>query len=297
MKAKRYNKGKIRYELIPEFALKDVAEVYTKGAHKYSMYKKDNGDIIKGSEIPFKESFNYELIEDGSSNWRLGLPWMDMIASVERHIRSFKQGEDIDPDLGTKHLANATWGLLGILEYYKIAPQFDNRELWYKKPFKRVYLDLDGVCAAFEEHFLEYFDLPRHHPKDWNDPRFRDNIHKITNNEEFWMSCPALIKGEELTYPITGYCTARDCSVDTVRAWLDKNDFPSGEIINVGPDQSKIEALKSKCDVMVDDSIRNFVELNSNGIECYLMSRPHNMKYDVGYRRVNNIKEFINKLK
>ena len=48
---------------------------------------------------------------------------------------------------------------------------------------------------------------------------------------------------------------------------------------------------------MLDDSIKNFVELNSNGILCYLMTRPHNSKYDVGHLRMDSMEQFINNLK
>ncbi len=54
--------------------------------------------------------------------------------------------------------------------------------------------------------------------------------------------------------------------------------------------------LKGKCDIMIDDSIKNFVDLNSNGILCYLMTRPHNEKYEVGHLRVNNMKEFFERV-
>lgn len=129
MQARRYNKGKLRYELLPEKALKDLVDVYTRGAEKYTIYNEDGS-----------------IKDDGANNWRTGLPWMDMIGSVERHIRSFKQGEDIDPELGTKHLANAAWGLLGILEYYKIAPEFDNRPHDYLSD-RKIGLDIDEVLC------------------------------------------------------------------------------------------------------------------------------------------------------
>ena len=73
--------------------------------------------------------------------------------------------------------------------------------------------------------------------------------------------------------------------------------FPSGDMINVGSQASKVKALSGKCDVFVDDSIYNFTELNAAGINCYLMTRPHNAKYDVGFKRVYSISEFLNKVK
>lgn len=292
-KARRYNKGKIRYELIPSNALKALAEVYTKGAHKYSVYKDSEGNEILGSKIPLEEVFKYELIDDGADNWRKGLSWSGALDSIRRHIEAFKQGEDFDPELDTYHLANAAWGLFTILEYYKIFPQGDDRVQWYKNPFKKVYLDLDGVVVDFETSFLEYFNLPDYSPTDWNDWRFRENIHLIKDNNDFWLSCKPLIKPEDIVYPITGYCTSRACSNEVILEWLKKNSFPICEIINVGFDKTKVDALKGKCDIFLDDSIRNFMDLNSEGIKTYLMTRPHNKKYEVGHLRVNNISEFF----
>ena len=91
MKARRYNKGKIRYELISSIALKDLAEVYTLGAHKYSDYRDEQGNIIQGKDIQFKDIQKYELIYDACDNWRLGLDWMGLMASVERHIQDWKK--------------------------------------------------------------------------------------------------------------------------------------------------------------------------------------------------------------
>lgn len=109
-KARRYNSGKLRYSLVPAFALSKVVEVYTKGAEKYTI-RDEEGNII----------------DDGANNWRKGFDWMGMMDSVQRHIESWKQGEDIDPDLQTLHLANAAWGLLSLIEFTQIYPEGDDR--------------------------------------------------------------------------------------------------------------------------------------------------------------------------
>ena len=79
-KAKRYNKGKIRYELIPQSFLEHLSKVYTMGAEKYS-YVDDNGNFV-----------------DGSENWKKGLDWKSMLGSTMRHLEKFRAGEDFDYD-------------------------------------------------------------------------------------------------------------------------------------------------------------------------------------------------------
>lgn len=299
-KGKRYNTGKTKYQLIPPFALNQLAEVYTRGSHKYTVYEDENGLEVLGKDIPVEEVAKRKLTvkDSGDYNWCKGLDWNEAMGSVLRHIEAWKTGEDIDPDLKTYHLGNAAWGLMSLLEFYKIYPQGDSRKQWWKKPLKKVWLDCDGLIADYEKHFLEYFNLPKHHPCDWNDHRFRSHFHKTFNNKDFWLTCPSLIKPEQITYPITGYCTTRPIDNEVIQEWLDINGFPQVEMINVHhTKQKKSEVLKDKCDVFCDDSIYNLIDCQSNGITCFLMTRPHNIKFDVGNMRVNNIEEFFERVK
>lgn len=279
-KARRYNKDKLRYDLLPKHAIERVVEVYTKGADKYTL-RDEEGNIIS----------------DGSNNWKSGLSWMSMVASAKRHIEAFIDGEDYDPELKTLHLSNACWNLLGILEYYKIHPEMDDRDIWYKKSFKRVYMDIDNVLSSLDQYFLGYMGYPMHHATDWNDWRYLEGIPKLMEDKDFWLNMPVLTKPEVITYPISGYCTARSIPLEWTEEWLLVNNFPKANIISVGYEKSKYEALKDVCDVMIDDNIHNFVELNSKGLLCYLYTQPHNEKYEVGHMRVNSIEEFIQKIK
>ena len=267
-KGLRYNKGKLRYDLLHTKALEGITKVMTKGAEKYS-----------------------------ERNWELGMAWSDIIKSLERHFIAFKNGEDFDPETGELHIDHLQCNAHFLSAYYHIYPQGDDRNLWYKKPIKRVYLDIDGVLADFEKHFLHYLGLPLNHPTDWNDYRFRENFKRIENDEKFWSGIPAIVSPESLDYPIAGYVTARPIHDSITNQWLAGKGFPSGDMINVGSQASKVKALSGKCDVFVDDSIYNFTELNAAGINCYLMTRPHNAKYDVGFKRVYSISEFLNKVK
>lgn len=168
---------------------------------------------------------------------------------------------------------------------------------WYLKPFKRVFLDIDGVLADFGWGFLEHLGLPKDPESDWDDPRFRRNFHKVKDDHEFWMGLEPLAKHSDLTYPIQGYVTQRPIPTEITEKWLDKHLFPAKRVVTVPG--SKLEALQElRCDVYVDDNFYTFCELNRNGILCFLATRHHNEKYPVeDYMRVGSVKEFCDKVR
>lgn len=297
--AKRYNKGKLRYELLPTHALKSVVEVYTKGAHKYSVYKDTDGNLIKGSEIPFEEvsNRNLELIEDGANNWRLGQNWMGSIASVERHIEEWKQGIDFDkdPSMGTYHLANAAWGLLSILEYYKIYPQGDDRPHKYLNEPK-IGLDIDEVLCDWVGDWTKYRELPT--PESWSfDRGLIQEFEKMKSEgrlDEFYLSLHPLIQPSDIPFEPHCYITSRPVDTKITEEWLAKHGFPARPVFTTTSERTKAAIAKEQgLDIFVDDGYHNFVELNKAGICTFLMDAPHNQRYDVGFKRIKELKEIV----
>jgi len=96
--AKRYNQGKVRYDLVPVLAHQEFAKVLTIGAEKY-----------------------------GDQNWRKGMSWNSVLASLERHLYSFKSGEDTDPQSGLSNMAHVICNAAFLIEYAKTYPQGDDR--------------------------------------------------------------------------------------------------------------------------------------------------------------------------
>lgn len=291
-KAKRYNKGKLRYELIPVNALEKVVEVYTKGAHKYTVYEDEHNNKIKGSEIPFEEMSNRSLtiMDDGANNWRLGQNWMGMMASVKRHIAEWEKGIDLDsdPSMGTLHLANATWGLLSLLEYYDIYPQGDDRQHKYLSGIK-IGLDIDEVIADWVGAYTEKFGMVT--PEFWNfDTHIKEKFEQL--DDEFWLGIKPKINPKDLPFEPHCYITSRPIPTFLTERWIAENGFPTMPVYTVGVGESKVEvAKKAGIDVFVDDRFDNFVELNNAGICTYLMDSPHNQRYVVGYKRLYNLKD------
>lgn len=73
----KFDKGKLRYGLIPPQATKAIAQVLTYGAKKYK-----------------------------PNNWQLGEPDR-YVDALYRHLEAWRAGEKLDPESGLSHLAHA----------------------------------------------------------------------------------------------------------------------------------------------------------------------------------------------
>lgn len=101
-KANRFNKGKIRLELIPSEFKRELGNVFTKGAAKYA---DDNWKLSAGT--PDHQSFI-----------------KDRIGSLERHLLAYQEGELFDSEVVkgaeniiTSHLGHIAWNALAVLYY------------------------------------------------------------------------------------------------------------------------------------------------------------------------------------
>ena len=275
---RRYNKGKLRYELISSVALEEIAKVYTNGAEKYTDYD-ENGNMTY----------------DGSNNWRNGLLWMDCIASTKRHIEKFVKGTDIDPETNTLHLANACWNLMTILDFYKSFPQGDNRIKSFLK-IPKISIDLDGVICDWTSAWNKLYPEISATPTSWYldrkvGKRF-DAMREAGTLDDFYMNIEPLIKPEDLPFEPHCYITSRPVSKEISEAWLDKHGFPARPVYSIDVRTSKVEVAKDAgVEIFVDDAFENFVELNNGGIFTYLFSAPWNQKHDVGHMRIKSLND------
>ena len=76
---RKYDNGKLRYDLIPSECMEALARILTYGANKY-------------------EANNWQNLEDYYNRY---------YAANERHIQKWRQGEDYDQESGELHLAHA----------------------------------------------------------------------------------------------------------------------------------------------------------------------------------------------
>ena len=85
VQAMRFNAGKpeLSYILSAPYAIEGLAEVFAFGAVKYAR-----------------------------DNWKKGLPQEQVCDSLLRHLTSYMNGEDLDPESGMHHLNHVLWNAL-----------------------------------------------------------------------------------------------------------------------------------------------------------------------------------------
>ena len=81
--------GKLEYGLLPPLALEETVKVLTFGAQKY-------------------ERDNWQKVPDAKRRY---------FDALQRHVWSWKQGEQIDPESGIHHLAHAMCCLMFLHEH------------------------------------------------------------------------------------------------------------------------------------------------------------------------------------
>ena len=128
----------------------------------------------------------------------------------------------------------------------------------------RISCDLDGVLCNFEKAYLQRFKKWPNH--DWAITRNVNNI--LIHEKEFWLNIPVL---NRLSFTPRMYCSARVNPKRWSKQYLRDNGFPDAPLFQVpGYKLSKAKTLKGKCDVHIEDSMKNFIDLNNKGIPCLL---------------------------
>lgn len=259
----RFNEGKNRLDLLPVKAMDELSKILTVGAQKYA-----------------------------ERNWERGMSWSSVLASLKRHLKAYEDGEDYDRETSCLHIAHVLCNASFLTEYYHIFPEGDDRvnSFRYKK-LRKIGLDIDDVLADFVGAYCKRFGLDR--PNSWSfDRKFHERMAKIKKDKSFWLDLEPLISPKELPFEPICYITNRSVNRDWTEEWLDKFGFPVVNLYVTEKGQPKSEiAKKVGIDTFVDDNFNNFVHLNSEGINCYLMDATHNKRYDVGYKRIESLHE------
>lgn len=287
-KARRYNDEKLRLGLIPPHVIEQVAKVFDYGAKKYTKYD-DEGNIV----------------DDGARNWENGCDWEVPLESLKRHLLAFESGEDYDigtkekPGSGLLHMSHIATNAMFLIQYYKTHPHLDNRRHAYLNQPK-VGLDFDGVLADFSSAYKQRLieagveNYPQDEQPHWSFPYGTNEVwDKIKSDESFWLNLKPLCDPEDLAFPVEVYISKRSIPVEWSQKWVVRNGFPAAPIIHV--EHSKVDAVRgANIDIFVDDSVKNFVELNRAKLHCLLMDAPYNRYLNVGHKRIKHLREVLN---
>lgn len=262
----RYNDGKLRYDLLEPYAIKELVKVFTAGAKKYS----DN-------------------------NWQKGMKWTKMIASLKRHLASFEESEDYDPETACHHLAHVAWNALGLVTYSKTHPELDDRNHQYLQA-KRIGLDIDECIADFLTPYSKMSGSdakPNHWAFCYN---IVDNFTTWEDQmilDKFYLEDVKPLCDAHLPFEPVCYITNRPVDTWVTQFWLKKHKFPLKPVFTTKSREEKVAIAKEeKLDYFIDDNYETFVEMNKAGICCFLMDQAHNRKYNVGYKRIKDLNDF-----
>lgn len=96
--ALRFNDTKPMMSLVPGSLNRYTAMVLTYGAKKYE-----------------------------PNNWRKGFKWTSILDSLERHLTSFKDGEDYDDESGLPHVAHIACNVAFLIEHFDKSLGEDDR--------------------------------------------------------------------------------------------------------------------------------------------------------------------------
>lgn len=98
MIARKNDKGKVRFDLIPAEELEEIAFVLTKGAELYGVRNYLNGKGLQISQV---------------------------YSAAQRHLNKYYRRMDKDPQFGASHLAHAACCILMLMELTKKATNDD----------------------------------------------------------------------------------------------------------------------------------------------------------------------------
>jgi len=149
----KYDKGKLRYDLIPADAMDQLAKVYTIGSIKYD-----------------------------DDNWRKGMRWGKIFAAIMRHLWAFWGGEELDPEDGIAHTIHAAWGCFTLFNYNRTHKEFDTRYPHRQVDENLKYNPGDVAFKGTKEQVAEYLESIHNTPSP-------SNISKIEKPRVYLAAC------------------------------------------------------------------------------------------------------------
>jgi hypothetical protein len=103
----KYDKGKLRFDLIPVRPLAKLAWVFTMGAKKYA-----------------------------DRNWEKGILFGRLFRAMMSHAWKWWAGERYDTEDGQHHLSSVAWTAMVLMELEETKPDYDDRPRIIEHPFE-----------------------------------------------------------------------------------------------------------------------------------------------------------------
>lgn len=142
----------------------------------------------------------------------------------------------------------------------------------------RIALDLDDTIFDFLGAYQEAFPGERN----MKEPRITKNVRSLKRDKKFWENLPLL---EMPNFEPHIYATKRINSKTYTRNCLSRYGLPIKPIYQIYTQSgNKATIIKGRCDVLVDDSVRNCLQAINVGFPAILITRPHNAHLDYPYR-------------
>lgn len=142
----------------------------------------------------------------------------------------------------------------------------------------RIALDLDDTVFDFLGAYKAAFPGP----KNMEEPRITKNVVSLKRDKQFWEGLPLL---EMPNFEPCIYATKRINSKVYTRNCLLRNGLPIKPIYQMYYQKgNKVDIIKGRCDVLIDDSAFNCYQALRVGFPAILITRPHNINSDYPYR-------------
>lgn len=136
----------------------------------------------------------------------------------------------------------------------------------------KIGLDIDGTITDWDGAYLKRFKKWPNY--DWAITRNVEHI--LVHERDFWLNLPII---RLPNFEPRLFCSARVNNKKWTKKYLLEHGLNAPLYQVPGYHLSKAKAIGHKCNVFVEDSIKNFIDLNLKGIPCLLIDSPSNQKW------------------
>jgi len=224
--------------------------------------------------------------------------WTEIINGMKSDVEKLRNGKDFYKGSNSLLVDGLLEKASMLKDWYSTNPQGDDR---YKRILNMpvIACDIDEVLCDWLGAWRDYWNITDV-PTTWFfDRQILSRFSEMRLDDEldqFYLSLKPLINPKEIPFEPCCYITSRPVSSQVSEQWLDMHGFPQRPVYTTDPenDITKVSLCKENgVELFVDDRYENWRDLNNAGITCYLLTQPHNERYDVGHLRINNLKELV----